>query len=148
MLKKPLFIETLVFLAVLGVLHVIAIAYHLYWSIYEFDSLVHFLAGITLSLFFLWLYFFSGLFDPPKRTLGKFLLVAVLGAMLASVLWEIYELIFDQTMAQKADYAYDVTLDLIIDLLGAMAGCFYGYIKEYNRQMILKNESEYKDGQS
>lgn len=123
-----------------GLLHLIASIYHLYWSIYEFDSLVHFFGGMALSTFFLWFYFFSHFFNPQKRTLIKFLIVSILGAMLVSVAWEIFELIFKQTMVQKIDYAYDTRMDLTMDFLGAMVGCFYAYIKEYNEKMINKNQ--------
>jgi len=140
MFKKPIFLEMLVLFLIVGVLHAVATFYHLYWSIYEFDSLVHFIGGAALSLFFLWLYFFSGFFNPPKRNLVKFLLISILGTMLISVLWESYELIFRQTMVQKVDYPYDLTMDLMMDLFGAVAGCLYAYIREYNRQIIIKNQ--------
>ena len=140
MFKKPLFVETLIFFAIVLVLHIIATIYHLYWSIYEFDSLVHFFAGIALALFFSWFYFFSGFFDTQKRNLRMFLLISILGAMLVGICWETYEIIFKQTMVQKVDYPYDLAMDLIMDFLGAIAGCFYAYIKEYNKQMIIKNQ--------
>ena len=142
MLKKPLFLEILILFLIVLMLHLVATVYHLYWSIYEFDSVVHFFAGGALSAFFLWLYFFSGYFNPSKRSLVKFLFVSFLGTMFVAVSWESYELIFKQTMVQKVDYPYDTTMDIIMDFLGAMAMCFYAYIKEYNREMIIKNINE------
>jgi hypothetical protein len=130
MLKKPLFSEALLFFVIVIVLDQFARAYHLYWSIYEFDSVVHFFAGISLALFFCWLYFFSGFFNPQKRSLKNFLLVAILGVMFIGVSWEIYELLFKQTMVAKIDYPYDTMMDLLMDLLGAVAGCFYAHLKE------------------
>jgi hypothetical protein len=130
MLKKPLFWEMIVLAAVAMALNIIANIYHLYWSIYEFDSVVHFFAGGALSLFFLWLYFFSGYFNPAQRSLAKFLLVAILGAMFIGLSWEIYELIFKQTMVHKVGYSYNAIMDLIMDFLGAVAACFYGHLKE------------------
>jgi len=127
--KKPLFWEMLVLSVIALILHIIASIYHLYWSIYEFDSVVHFFAGAGLSAFFLWLYFFSGFFGPQKRNLTKFLLISILGTMLAAVSWEVYEFIFKQTMVQKADYAYDTMMDLTMSFLGALSACFYGYLK-------------------
>ncbi|MEK7635166.1 MAG: hypothetical protein AAB446_01910 [Patescibacteria group bacterium] len=144
MFKKPLFLEALIFFAIVAGLHLVATVNHFYWSIYEFDSMVHFLAGTALALFFSWFYFFSGFFDPQKRNLRKFLLISILGAMLVGVFWETYEIIFKQTMVSKIDYPYDLTMDLIMDFLGALAGCFYAYIKEYNRQVVIKNNNEFK----
>jgi glucan phosphoethanolaminetransferase (alkaline phosphatase superfamily) len=130
MLKKPLFWEMVIFFSVVLALHIVATIFHLYWSINEFDSLVHFFAGAALSMFFLWLYFFSGFFNPPKRSLAKFLIISILGSMFIALSWEIYELILGEVMVQKANYPFDTMMDLIMDFLGAVAACFYGYIYE------------------
>lgn len=114
-----------------GVLNYIASIYHLYWSTYEFDSLVHFLGGASLSMFFLWFYFFSGFFNPSKTNLAQFLIVSIVGAMLASILWEVYELFLGEVLIQEAEYPYDTMMDLIMDFLGAITSCFYGYLKKY-----------------
>lgn len=131
MLKKPLFLEMFVLLFIAGILNLVATIYHLYWSIYEFDSTVHFFGGATLSAFFLWLYFFSGFFDPQKRNLTKFLTVAIVGAMLVAVSWEIFELFLGDGMVQKAEYSYDTMMDLTMAFLGALSMVFYGYLKQY-----------------
>lgn len=60
--------------------------------------------------------------------------------MFVSLSWETYELIFGQTMVAKLDYPYDTMIDLITGLLGAVVACFYAYIKEYNKEMIIKNQ--------
>lgn len=141
-MKRPLFKEMVLLALVVIALDRLATYYHLYWSIYEFDSVVHFFAAGALSLFFSWFYFFSGYFNPQKRNLRNFLLVAVLGTMFIGVSWEIYELIWKQTMVQKIDYPYDTMMDLTMDFLGTIAGCFYAYIKEHNIQVIIKNINE------
>lgn len=140
--KKPLVIETLALFLVVFSLDSLARARHLYWSIYEFDSVVHFFAGAAVALFFSWLYFFSGYFNPQKRDLKRFFLYAVLGAMLVGVSWETYELIFEQTMVQKADYPYDVMMDFIMDFLGAAAGALYVYFKELKIQKLVPMKYE------
>lgn len=125
----------LALLVVVVFLDQLARAKHLYWSFYEFDSLVHFLAGAAVALFFSWLYFFSGIFNPPRRNLARFLLIAFLGTMFVGFCWEIYELVFGQTMVQEADYSQDLFLDIVMDLFGVLAGCFYGYLKEEKFKM-------------
>jgi len=130
--KQLLFKETFILLALVGVLNYIANLYHLYWSVGEFDSLVHFLGGATLSAFFLWLYFYSGLFNPTERKLKNFLLVSILGGMFVAVSWEIYELFLGEAVMNKAEYPFDTMLDIIMDMLGILAICFYGYLKEHN----------------
>ena len=140
MLKKPLLVEIFILFFIVGSLHLIATIYHLYWSIYEFDSVVHFFGGMALSTFFIWFYFFSRFFSPQKRSLTQFLVISIIGAMFVAISWESFELIFKQTSVQKIDYAYDTTMDLTMDFLGAVVACFYAYIKEYNRGMIIKNQ--------
>lgn len=130
MLKKPLFLETFILLAVVGMLNYAAVRFHLYWSVNEFDSLVHFLGGATISLFFSWLYFYSGFFNPASRQLKNFLVVSLLGAMLVSVLWEIFELFLGEASIDTAHYSFDTTLDFIMDFLGALGACLYGFLKE------------------
>lgn len=131
MLKKPLFWEMFVLLILVGTLNHLANLFHLYWFIYEFDSVVHFLGGAFLATFFLWLYFFSGAFSPKDKSLPKFLLVSIVGAISFAVLWEVYELLLGEALIQKTEYFYDTTLDFIMDFLGILAATFYGYIKKY-----------------
>jgi hypothetical protein len=138
MLKKPLFLEMFVLLLVVGVLNYLASIYHLYWSTNEFDSGVHFLGGAALSAFFLWLYFFSGFFNPKNRSLPMFLMVAIVGSMFVAVAWEAYELILGEAVIQKAAYPYDTTLDFIMDTLGMIAVALYGHLREIS---FKKNES-------
>lgn len=118
-----------ILLVIVWVLNYVAGIYHLYWSVYEFDSLVHFLAGASVSLFFLWFYFYSGFFNSQKKNLTKFLLISILGAMFIAVSWEIFELLLGEALVQKSEYAYDTSLDLIMVFLGTMVGCFYAYLK-------------------
>lgn len=130
MTKKPLFWETFILLTVVGVLNQIAVTYSLYWSLAEFDSVVHFFGGAALAMFFIWLYFYSGYFAPKNRTLKNFLLVAIVGGTFIAVLWEVYELVLGESVLQKNAYPFDTTMDFIMDFLGMLGACFYGYLKE------------------
>ncbi len=130
MLKKPLFWETFALLFIVGILNYVATHFHLYWVVNEFDSLVHFLGGALVSMFFLWLYFFSGAFLPAKRNFFYFLLISSLGVLFVSVVWEIYELLLGEASFAKTAYSYDTTLDFIMDFLGAYAVCLYAYLRK------------------
>src|SRR5262245_42887984 len=110
MLKKPLFLEMIGLLFLVGFLDRIANFYNLYWSTSEFDSVVHFFGGATVSMFFLWLYFFSGKFNPTERTFKKFLVISFLGSVFIAMSWEIYELLLGEAQIQKMNYGYDTTL--------------------------------------
>src|SRR3990167_3900032 len=127
--KKPIFIEALLSLLVLAVLHNIATYEFLYWRVDEFDSLMHFLGGVALSFFFVWLYFFSGLFAPKNRGLGNYIFVSMLGVATLAVLWEIFELLMGISVIDWSRYMSDTTLDYIMDALGGLAACLYAYLK-------------------
>ena len=119
---------------VVGIINWVAVSRDLYWSIKELDSLVHFLAGILVSLFFLWLYFFSGFFNPQKRTFREFFKISLLAVIFVGISWETFELTLGETKILGRHYPYDVTLDIIMDILGAILGCFYGYLKEVHER--------------
>lgn len=129
MLKKPLFWEMSVLLLIVGILNYIAYSYDLYFKLHEFDSVVHFFGGAALSAFFIWLYFYSGFFEPKSRKLCDFLMVSLFGAMFIGLTWEIYEFFLGEVVIRGVEYPYDTMMDLIMDFLGATTVCFYGYLK-------------------
>ena len=131
------------FIAFVGIVNAIANHFFLYWRINEFDSFVHFTAGVSVSLAVLWFYFYSDFFRPEKRNIKNFVLISILGITFIGVMWEIFELGIGATSVADAEYYFDTTLDLIMDSLGALAGCFYACIKEYNREIIIKNNNEF-----
>src|SRR3989344_6088268 len=130
MFKKTLFWEALFFCAVVGVLNYFANIHNWYWSVRELDSLVHFLAGLSWGLLFLWFYFFSGFFLPQKRSFFQFLILALVGILFIAVSCEIYELLLGEAVFNKLQYPFDTTLDFIMDFLGALVACLYGYLRE------------------
>lgn len=143
MFKTKLFWELIFLGVIVAILNSFAVAYDLYWSVYELDSLVHFLAGALVAIFFLWLYFFSGIFSPPKRNLWTFLKIAFLGSIFVAVSWEVYELILGEAVIQKAEYPYDTTLDFIMDALGIVGASFYAYLKELESiKTLIKSDGQ------
>ncbi len=130
MTKKLLFWETFGLLLIVGILNELARAFNLYWRVAEYDSLLHFLGGAFAASLVLWLYFYSGIFYPPKRNFGRFLLISFLAITFIAVVWEIYELVLGEAKFNEFGYGFDTTLDFIMDFLGAFAICFYAYLRE------------------
>lgn len=135
--KTPLFLEFSILAFLVATINSFALAYDLYWSVYELDSLTHFLGGALVATFFIWIYFYSGFFRPTDRKLWSFVKIALIGSVFIAVTWEIYELLLGEAAIQKAEYPYDTTLDFIMDTLGILAAIFYGYLKELNFNKIL-----------
>jgi membrane associated rhomboid family serine protease len=126
---KPLFKELIICAILLYSLDSLAWKYHLYYQEIggEFDSFMHFLGGLTTALGVLWLYFFSGIFEPRNRKYSNFFLITVLGIIFVGFAWEIYEILAGTMSINEADYMYDTTLDVIFDVFGVISGCIYGF---------------------
>lgn len=144
MIRKPLFRELFYLLFVVAVLNLLAIKFYLYWTLSEFDSLVHFLGGAWVAVLFLWLYFYSGFFEPKNRKLKDFLIVSILSVIFVGVLWEMFELLVGSTDVNDLEYSFDTSLDIVMDTLGAISACLYAYIKEIgidDKNILTQNES-------
>ena len=140
MSKRPLFWEIFYLVVIVGVLNAVALHFFLYWKINEFDSIVHFSAGAAVSFAFLWLYFYSGFFNPQNRKLKNFIVVSILGIIFVGFVWEIYELSIGATSLSDPEYVGDTSFDILMDVLGALAACFYSYLRElkYSQTLTIK----------
>jgi len=136
-MTKPLFKEFIILLILVAGLHLLAIYFDLYWTVSKFDSMMHFLGGASVVLGILWLYFFSGFFNPQKRQIWQFLSVSFLGLVFVSVSWEVYELMAGVTFVSGQEYPFDTSLDFSMDLLGGATACLYAYMKEISNVNLL-----------
>lgn len=141
MFKRPLFKEFVSLSALLTILHLLAVNFSFYWSITEFDSLVHFIGGLLVSTLFLWFYFHSGIFMPETRKIVQHFLIAMLGTLFISVAWEIFEVVEGIAVLSWSEYASDTSLDLVMDLLGAAVACLYAYNLELKERRQFDQSS-------
>jgi len=95
--------------------------------------ILHFLGGLCVAFFVLWLVSWKS--DLKNWSRGKILFVALLGAIAVGVLWEVYELYFSLTfLSDGARYFADTTKDLTMDLVGG----FFGFL--WTRNLLKKYE--------
>lgn len=134
MFKTRIFGEMFSLVSLTVFLNYIANYFHLYWSVYWFDKLLHFLGGAGAAGFFIWLYFFSNFFGPRKRNLKDFFIISVLGGLMVSFVWEVYEIYFGKVFIKNSGYIYDTTIDVLMGFLGSIAFCFYGYFYELKKE--------------
>ena len=114
---KLLFSALVVIMVVWG-LNYLAGVFYLYWTLWWFDYLVHFLAGLGGGFFVLW-------FLSNRDLSGRQILLIVLTTVLfVGVVWEIYEYLFGLTQSTESYYTLDVISDLIMDGLGAITAVF------------------------
>ena len=100
-------------------LHLGATVFYWYSSLWWFDMLLHFLGGVWLFLALVWL---LGIREFNFKSIFKimFLLLVV------GVLWELYEIVVNDTITRNPFNLLDTSLDLFFDLLGgAVAMLFF-----------------------
>lgn len=107
-----------VLVILLAVVHFTAESFHLYWAIWWFDNLSHFLAGFSLGFFSLSIFYEFNLLGN-KSSFSKAIFMSFIFVMVLGGLWEIFEYINGLTQSTEG-YSLDVFHDLLSDALGAI----------------------------
>lgn len=97
-------------------LHLFALAYFFYWTLWWFDILVHTLGGVLIS----WIAI--ALFEKYK--ISKIEMILLYGGfvpLLISIGWEIFEFVSGITFL-SSQYSLDTTLDITMGVLGGIIG--------------------------
>jgi len=127
-------------------LHSFALYYSLYWRIWWFDNVLHFLGGAWLAFVAAWFVFYSKKAKDIRLPFPVFLLVAVSFAALVGVGWEIFEFCVDFLTGKGAVAGFnqiglqDTMGDLFFDLLGGLLAGL-AFIKGFKKE-LKKNESK------
>lgn len=125
MVRTRLFKNTFALLVLVGVLDLMGIYLYLYWTVWWFDMVTHFLAGGVVGLATLLAWQKFSVFTEGK--IGKIIWSAVIGGLVVGLLWEEFELYFDLTsFSDGMAYVTDTVSDLILDTVGAFLGALYG----------------------
>ncbi|MBU1293108.1 hypothetical protein KJ819_03545 [Patescibacteria group bacterium] len=103
-MRLPWLISALILAAVLALLQHVALADYLYWRYPWFDTLMHFLGGLTVACFAV------GLLRKHRAQLFLVGMVAI------AVGWEVFE--FAIGTQREANFVFDTSLDLLMDTLG------------------------------
>ncbi|TSC56967.1 MAG: hypothetical protein Greene041679_489 [Parcubacteria group bacterium Greene0416_79] len=122
MFREPL-LRILAALAVLiALLHITAIVFYLYWTLWWYDMPLHFLGGAFGSLSVIWTVFFSGYVGnaAPPSVLRLFA-IGLVGTLLLGVGWEVFERALGHTWSIEG-YWLDTMTDLFLDMAGGFVG--------------------------
>jgi len=129
-------------LATLFVFHSIASLLSLYYVVKGLDKVAHFWGGLSVAIFFVWFFYFSGKFNMPAPKDSKiFFILLTLGLVaLVGVCWEFFEYIANNYIAvgEMQGNLADTMGDLLADLLGGLAVGLY---------FLPKIKTEEKSGQ-
>lgn len=108
-------------------LHWLASLNGFYETIWWYDIVMHFLGGLWVFLFVLWIIHTQYGVRFKKYAFLKNLLFFV---FVVGISWEIYELIFGFDDLFREGYFLDMPLDLVMDTLGAVSGGFLFYLRD------------------
>ena len=124
MFRAQLFKRAFWTLFILAFLEVLTSKLYLQWTIWWVDIVLHFVGGLAVSLFALWI--FSSDSDLKNWSQQKILLTALVSAITIGLAWEFYELYFGLTfLADGMRYFISTSYDLIMDLVGGIFGFIY-----------------------
>ncbi len=113
-------------------LHVLAVVFFLYWSLWWFDIPPHLLGGLSVGLFSLW-FFCADKGGGSTISSLRVLSVAVLGALVVGLVWELFEYSAGITYNAIGSYPLDTLKDLTMDVTGGYVAHFYFLIKGYHK---------------
>ncbi|KKR31860.1 MAG: hypothetical protein UT65_C0015G0022 [Parcubacteria group bacterium GW2011_GWF2_39_8b] len=123
MFQTKLFKQAFLLLFVVGILNLVGTELYLYWTLWWYDIILHFLsAGVVSLATIVFFRIFLG-----KRLSGQTLIkYAVFCALVVGIIWEIYELYFEMTyLSDGMIYVTDTVSDLIMDIAGGLLGSIY-----------------------
>lgn len=96
-----------------------------FWNVRWFDNLMHFLGGLTIGMFGLWVWYLSGIFGRATPSKREAFVTALIFSMLAGIGWEFFELAHG-IANPIGSYALDTFNDMTADLVGAVVAGVWG----------------------
>ncbi len=104
--------------ALLIIFYIMAIAHELFFYIWWYDIMLHFLGGLGLGLSAVYVCYFSGHFRPRLSRNAIFYTV-LFSALLVGVLWEVFENYSGLTYS-FGNYRLDTIKDMFTDVFGSI----------------------------
>lgn len=104
-------------------LHGLANMYYLYWVLWWFDLLMHFLGGLLVGLVTLWWL----RFEIPISIRSKIprFLTAFFAVLAVGVAWEVFEYVTGTYgVSNMDDYMFDTVTDVLMDIVGMLFAYF------------------------
>jgi hypothetical protein len=127
-----LFIVQTIVIVLIGITHVSALQWSLYWHYIWLDVPVHFAGGLWLALAGSWMLLRGG---QRMEVSTVFSMVVFLG-----VAWEVFELAAGVPMEEN--FALDTVIDLTMDVLGGVFGFIIAKSLARHDTISLNEEAE------
>ncbi|MFH1200916.1 MAG: hypothetical protein V1484_01120 [bacterium] len=120
--RKKLFKTLAYFTFLLFVASYLALKFYWYYSIWWSDMPMHFLGGFCVGLFLIWLLSYK---NSSLEINLKLICRIFLGVLIIGILWELYEILFYNILAQNPFNILDITHDIFFDLSGGLCAILY-----------------------
>lgn len=127
--RKRLFKTQAYSIILIFILNSIAVKLYFYSSIWYFDMIMHFFGGFWLGLVFLWLFSYK---NSSLELSLELVFKIILSVLVIGVLWEIFEIIFINIIAQTPFNILDTLSDVFFDL----AGCVFVMLYFFKRSEV------------
>lgn len=134
--RKKLFKISAYLVIFIFIINFIANKLYWYYSIWWFDMPMHFLGGLFIGLGCLWFLYSK---DRPHELSWRLVLKIFLGVLLVGVLWEIFEIIFYQIIAQSPFNSLDTIHDIFFDLAGGLFSLLFFF-----KRIMFSSRNEVK----
>jgi hypothetical protein len=112
-------------LAVILLLHLIAVTLFLYSYVWWYDIPQHLLGGFATGLFSLWIFSPKTQTGVGKMTSLRIMTIALVGAITVGGVWEFFEYYAGITQNTIGSYPLDTAKDLTMDVVGGYLAHVY-----------------------
>ena len=102
-------------------LHLFAFSFYLYWTVFWYDFLMHFLGGLTFGVLAVW-------FFKIEIRSSRALFLVLFWVLVPSLVWEVFEYLNDISVTTE-NYTIDTTIDFVMDTLGALAAYWWATLR-------------------
>lgn len=130
MTQKQLLIRLSVLLYVITILHLLALYFFWYWSIWWYDIPMHFLGGLWVGgMAFLLYQYIPALARVRTRYRFSGYVLPLVAVLAIGGLWEVFEFSLDTFITLEQNDVLDTISDIGMDTAGALLAILYAKIK-------------------
>lgn len=116
--KKKLLFRIVFLMLFMFAVDRLAHSFFWYYTIWWFDMPMHFLGGVWVSLFFVYIFF-------KEESFAKLALKVMLSLFCIGILWEVFEFATNNVIGRDPFNALDTVSDIFFDLAGGFFALFY-----------------------
>lgn len=129
--KKRFSIVLMILIYVILTLDLLAFKYFLYWRLWWFDVVMHFLGGVWIMLVSYYIFYVSDYAKHVRHLSKKYspFILSLSSIVFVGIFWELFEL--NMRVSVQANYVLDTSLDLFMDMSGWVVA--YTYVNKKHR---------------